>query len=118
MNRNMDLVREMLIEISEGTFRIGKPPRTGVEYHLELLVHAKYVQGVTIDLAHDGRYFTNMNFPRLTWDGNEFLDTIRQTSVWEQVKSVAKEKGVGLTIESIAKIGASVIGALLTAKSA
>ena len=36
---------------------------------------------------------------RLTWEGHEFLDSIRNDTVWKKIKDTVKEKGVQLSYE-------------------
>lgn len=113
MKRDMDFVRDLLIKIADEDIDGIDLEDEKVIYHLEMLHTQGFVKGVIVDSTMDGM-FCLWHSPRLTWDGNEFLDTIRPKGVWEKIKAVANEKGVGLTLESIAKIGSGVLSALLT----
>jgi hypothetical protein len=42
---------------------------------------------------------------RLTWQGYELLETIRQKTIWERVKATAREKGADLTIDVVKALG-------------
>jgi hypothetical protein len=108
VNRDMDLIREILIEISGGVIDWDGLDEKKT-YHLEMLVEKQYVGGVGVYKA----YLRKEGPVRLTFNGHEFLETIREKSVWDKVKNVAKEKGVGLTIESITKIASAVVASIL-----
>lgn len=90
----MDLVRELLLRIEadprlDGSHRIlfqdvdemGLSGRSynEVAYHLRLLVEEKYVDG---SAQVSGMPIVS----RLTWQGHEFLDNIRDNGVWHKTK--------------------------------
>jgi hypothetical protein len=112
----MDLARELLLQITEGRLNSREWGDNEV-YHLKLLADVGYIEGVSF-MNLDHGLVAAPSDPQLTWTGHDFFETIRPKGVWEKIKDVAKEKGVGLTVESITKIGASVVGALLTAQPA
>lgn len=110
----MDLVRDLLSQISDGDLREDEWELVEL-YHLRILQEAGFVSGINIIEATGQTFVYQSINPQLTWEGHEFFDTIRPKSVWTKIKGVAKEKGVGLTVESITKIGTGVVSALLTA---
>lgn len=93
VQRDMDLVRELLLRIEQdksldGTRWIGfTPAELGMEqrsveeiaYHLDLLIDAGLVEGKSYGGAIPA-------IARLTWDGHEFLDNIKNTDVWSKTK--------------------------------
>jgi hypothetical protein len=111
MKRDMDMVRELLLEITDDVLR-PNPWDDGVIYHLKMLSEIGFIEGIAFLQTFDGWHAAPSD-PQLTWRGHEFLETIREKSVWDKVKSVAKEKGVGLTIESITKIASAVVASIL-----
>jgi hypothetical protein len=113
MDRDMDLVRELLLQITASELRPTEWSNKEV-YHLKMLSDVGFIEGIQYKHLLDG-WVAAPSHPQLTWRGHEFLDTIREKSVWDKVKNVAKEKGVGLTIETITKIASAVVTALLTA---
>lgn len=50
----------------------------------------------------------------LTYEGHEFLETIRENKNWGKIKSVAKSAGT-FSLKAISQIGQSVISAAITA---
>jgi uncharacterized protein DUF2513 len=108
MTRDMDLIRTLLLWIEaqpqlDGTRWLApdKPEDVGVsdhsieevQYHLNLLIEAGFVEGKSFDAAG------TVVFSRLTWKGHEFLENIKDVSVWKQVKArIEGLSGVALTV--------------------
>jgi hypothetical protein len=105
MKRDMDLVREILLQIEAAI----EPPRMSdleltkideqhvqrVAYHMQMLVdEIGFVRGIDAS-SMDGPDWINLE---LTWSGNEFLDAIRDPEVWRRTKEGAKKVG-GVSIE-------------------
>jgi hypothetical protein len=97
MKRDNDYIRELLLTIEsdpqfDGTRQVqpGPPSEPGrsyddLAYHLTLLIEAGFVVGQP-----------TMQMPfvsRLTWEGHEFLDDIRDPDVWSKTKE--RMKGLG-----------------------
>ena len=61
-----------------------------IAYHVEILDEAGFIeaQDLTTMSGYDWRP------QRLTYDGHEFLDTIRDAEAWRFTKEVAKNAGV------------------------
>jgi len=111
MKRDMDLVRDLLLGIErdpqfDGTRMLSptKPEDFGitnhsmeeVSYHLALIVEAGFVSGKSAGL----RIGTNVPvISKLTWQGHEFVDDIKDSGVWESTKSrLAGLPGVAIAI--------------------
>lgn len=103
MQRNMDLVRELLLEIDnkpeldgrrwvpgENIVIAGYSPEE-IAYHLTMLVEAGYVTG---QIAMDAPVIS-----KLTWQGHELLDDIRDLDIWNKTKEKAKMvSGIGIAL--------------------
>jgi hypothetical protein len=75
-----------------------------LHYHLELMSE----RGLIKTLRHSG---LNAAYPRhsvlsMTLAGHELLDVMRSDTMWGDIKSQVKEKGLGLTFEAIKAAGA------------
>lgn len=103
MKRDWDLIRELLIEIEErcgpddvvsaGAIELKGHSQETILYHLALLAEARLIDADDVG-SHDGAdWFVR----RLTWEGHDFLDAARSDTTWGRAKSVAAEKGSGLT---------------------
>ncbi|MDE0101565.1 MAG: DUF2513 domain-containing protein [Bryobacterales bacterium] len=97
MKRDMNLIREILVEIEDaynGRNRVQIHSVEGhsgikVAYHVRLLVDAGYVNAGTINTS-DG---TTHLIRGITWEGHEFLDAVRSENVWRRVQKKLKEIG-------------------------
>jgi len=110
MTRDMDLIRTLLLWadsepkldgtpgkflIFENSAEVGAPghSKEEVAYHLRLLVEAGFLLG---------KFHPTTGLPvisRMTWNGHEFLDDIKDAGVWESTKArIAGLPGVALAI--------------------
>jgi len=96
MERNMDLIREMLLRVAahpklDGTHYFVFTPEDNLgdfspeelNYHVDLLFEAGFVAG-----NPDSN--PNPMVSKLTWKGHEFVDTIRDAGIWNNVKERLK----------------------------
>jgi|SRR5690625_2497977 len=94
----MELVREILLTITENKETIELDPLNPqdelYEYHIDILKEA--------NLISYKRKFEDMvptvyvDEPRLTWEGNNYLDNIVDTKVWKETKRLIISKGLEL----------------------
>lgn len=110
MKRDMDLIREILLEIEGGKrvydIRSGEMSRAlGIEeegslsreeadkwnYHLNLLQESGQVE---FRKTGGGGWFVE----GITWSGHDFLDSVRDPDVWDRTKAGALKAG-GFTVE-------------------
>lgn len=104
MKRDMDLVRQLLIQLETDGYVAGLPGRTAQEmaYHIALLEDAGLVtQEIYSNLFLNDSMLDGI---RITWAGHEFMDASRNASVWEKAKKIALEKTGGLSYEVIKTI--------------
>jgi hypothetical protein len=99
MKRNMELVRALLLKIEAAAGPadlrrlVNEDEFPEAAYHIKMLHEAGYVSGVS---GGGGRVWANLE---LTWVGHEFLDTLRDPTVWERTKvSAAALGGVGVDL--------------------
>ena len=79
----MDTIREILLEVENSSEAVEKHDKIGA-YHISLILDAGLAEGVP---ALDGAGVPCAGaITRLTWDGHEFLDAMRDDSIWEKVK--------------------------------
>jgi hypothetical protein len=112
MKRDMDLIRDLLLAVDDdprfdgtmwitpdeqsdnlGVLGVSDHSYQEVAYHLTMLVEAGYLNGKT-----------TMEMPiinKLTWEGHELLDDIRDPSIWKKTK----ERMKGVTTVGIGIIG-------------
>ena len=96
MKRDMDLVRRLLFLIEEqnDTFSELKLPqdidKTIAIYHLNLMEQAGLTEN-NIKYASDEPYWV---YSQLTWEGHDFLDSIKNDTIWDKTKESIKSKGL------------------------
>lgn len=96
MQRNMDLVRAILLECEQHAgapgFRVEVPGYSPEEigYHIRLLGQAGFLTYGEMSTRGDpyGAYVKS-----LTWAGHEFLDSCRDNSIWQQAKAAMAPLG-------------------------
>ena len=77
---------------------------------MSLLIEAGLVNGQMVHTIGPG--VKDFLAFRLTWDGHEFLDAIRNDTVWARTKKVFLDKGVEMTfdlVKAIAKEAAAAV---------
>ena len=99
MKLDKDLVREILLALEKDD---GDPfgwkdltfddhTQEEVAYHVCILAEGGFLTAMDLSTM-DG---ADWRPQRLTYDGHEFLDTIRDNQVWKLTKETAKKAGVG-----------------------
>lgn len=88
----MDLVRQILFALEKmppgEVFEfdsLGDVPAAQVDYHLELMIDNNLVK--LYDKMRDSASV------RLTWEGHEFLESVRDEQRWEKVKAELSKSG-------------------------
>lgn len=116
MKRDMDLVRLILLEI-EDKYRstaiydlsIDGYDTETVAYHCKILHEAGLISDYKAQYADNKIYVFGVG--SITWDGNDFLEKIRDDSQWKKVKEIITKKGLPLIIESIKSVANALISA-------
>ena len=80
-----------------------------VDYNLDLLIKEGLVNG-TGQWSFGGRYDAAIN--GLSWAGHDFLDSVRDASIWQETKNKAEKAGhkaANLTLDVVMALATSVI---------
>ena len=111
MQRNMELIRQLLIGMegepsTQYDFNVEHVDDLEKWHNIDLLVQANLITGVQVHWAADGTgsYAHTKGLVALTWEGHEFLDAVRNDSVWRQAGEKARAGGLdmqNLTFEMI-----------------
>lgn len=112
MKRDWTAVKKILLRLEgfEGMEQYLTPDmETGfspdiVDYHIRLLEDAGLIE------AETGLYPKAL---RLTWQGHEFLDSIRDEKMWNRVIKTAKLRGLTLSFEVIKAMTTAIIRELV-----
>ena len=114
MKRNMDLCRLILFKIEDeykstalSNLQIDGYDIEIIAYHCDLLFEAGLIKSYKPTYASDKIYFFSVG--ALTWEGHDFLDKIRENTMWNRTKNSIKENALPMTLEVIKTIATSLI---------
>ena len=113
MKRDMDLIRLILLRVEEQdpntssyeSITIDGYTSGEVREHIKLLANAGMISDVYHDL--DGNVWVRS----ITWDGYDYLDKVRDNTIWKKTKDTIKEKGLPLIFDTIKTISSAFITA-------
>ena len=80
-----------------------------VAYHYVLLTEAGLIKSIDISSMEE-EDFAALS---LTWQGHEFLDKIRNDTVWNKVKLTIQSKSLDLSFDAIKTIATAIIASML-----
>ena len=114
MKRDMEIIRKVLLAIEEQYVDVsiddlevdGVDMKT-VAYHCKILYDGGYISEYNAQFADDELYFFGVG--SLTWEGHEFLDSIRDDKIWSNVKSTITKKGLPMVIDVVKDVAAAII---------
>lgn len=91
MKRDNDLIRDILLKVEDAsqpltldTLEIEDFESGPVAYHVQLLDEAGYIHAI-FNWGDD--IIQQAIIERLTWQGHEFLDSVRDDTTWSHTKS-------------------------------
>ena len=102
MKRDMGLIRAILIDLeSDGNLQGISTDEDLLRYHIRLAIEADLLRGNVAEYA--GGYQVLLNDLPITNKGHDFLDAIREDSVWKKVLAritgITGSVGVELLVE-------------------
>lgn len=116
MKRDMDLVREILLEIEKQyvstalyNLEVDGYNIATIAYHCKILHEAGLISAYKAQYADNTIY--SFSVGSLTWEGNDYLDKVRDNSIWRKTKDVITQKGLPLVFDTIKTISTSLITA-------
>lgn len=118
MKRDMELCRKILFAIEEKyvstaiyNLQIDGYNTEEVAYHCTLLKEAGLIKDCKIIYASG--CIVSIGVSSLTWEGHDFLDKIREDTVWNKTKGFIKDKALPMTLDVIKEIATAVISETL-----
>ena len=103
MKRNMGVIRDILlaVESDRDPNEIPGHDAETLRYHQALVVEANLVNGTVDDTVSNTTNIPSMVFLRnLTWQGHEFIDSVREESIWNTIKSEFRDA----SLETVVKV--------------
>jgi hypothetical protein len=103
MQRDMDLVREILFQVERDNSDPLKPVEVEVEgysdvqinYHVMLLAEAGLIEAEDASTLGGSEWIPK----RLTWHGHEFLEAARSDTIWREAKDRTLQNAGGLSLD-------------------
>ena len=100
------------LTISDIANNLPSYSKEDVQYTIEKLFEAKYIRIVNISTDNQ-KYMVNGYVDDVTWDGFDFLNNIREKSIWEATKEGAKKVGTA-SVSAISMISFEIVKAVVT----
>jgi hypothetical protein len=121
MKRDWDIIRTILVRVEEispdeGALQLSAfapEQAASVSYHMELLIEAGLVSGKMSKTLGPGPY--NFIVMRLTWQGHEFIDAIRNDTVWQKTKKSFLTNGISMTFDLVKSVATDIASAYIKA---
>jgi len=99
MRRDMEIIRSILLSVSKSDETIELNPLDPddklYDYHIDILKQANFI--FYKEKFEDMIPMIYIDEPRLTWEGNDYLDNISNPNVWNKTKKVIISKGFELS---------------------
>lgn len=110
-----DLVKDRYLDLTSNNNRISELAEY-MDTMEQIAIHCKmmYEAGLISDYKaqYAGNSLYSFGVSNLTWEGYEYLDKIRDDSIWKKVKDVAKDKGLPLAIDTVKQIASVIISSM------
>jgi hypothetical protein len=108
VKRDMELVRKILLETEEASnnpiewivLNIEGYEPEFVSYHVKMMAQADLIEAE--DLTTIGSF--EWQPKSLRWEGHEFLDAVRNETVWAKTKEIVKSKGGSVGFEVLKEL--------------
>lgn len=114
----MDLCRKILFAIEEQYvdtalygLEVEGYSMQQVAYHCKILHDAGLISNYKGYFASNRLY--DFAVGSLTWDGHEFLDKIRQDTIWNKTKDVITQKGLPMVLDVVKEISQSIVATMV-----
>lgn len=121
MVRNWDIIRAILLKLEGGeTAHLAVEPNDiegfepqEVAYNLALMKVEGLVEAkILYSSGGDGK-IAHAIARGMTWKGHELLDSIRNESIWSDVKKRFREKSLDMTVDMVMKVSGSLIASAM-----
>ena len=114
----MELCRKILFAIEEQyvdtalhNLKIPEYTMEQVAYHCKILKEAGLITNYKALFASN--HIVGFGVGSLTWEGHDFLDKIREDTIWNKTKGLIKNKALPMTLDVVKEIATAVISETL-----
>lgn len=113
MKRNMDLVRAILLFVENQDVNSGHCENITLDGYtpMEVMMHVKMMEGY--GLLQDCTYYLcgNTTVRTITWEGYDYLDKVRDNTIWKKTKDTIVSNGLPLIFDTIKTVSTAFITA-------
>lgn len=117
MIRNWDTIRAIMLKLEAAETactaldfnQVEEIPAQEAGYHMMLLKDAGLIEANILESSTGDGAIALALAQRLTFEGHDFLDKIRDPTIWGKIKAKVKEKGFELTYDTIKAAAALLI---------
>lgn len=115
MKRDWDLMGDIFNSIEKDEFEkrfMGindEEERRRVFWHVEMLIDAGYIKGITLIPNARGIPAVRLNGPRITLQGYDFADIVKDKALLPQVIAAVEKAGLMVTWETLKAFAPKVI---------
>ena len=124
IKRDLNLIRNILLETEAApsdtltVYAIADKYHVDpdlVAYQLDLLAEAGFlkVRGLTIAWTPDTRKYDDERINRLTLEGHNYLDAIRNDTVWQNTLAELRNIGISVSFEIVKEIASNYLKRML-----
>lgn len=119
MKRDLDLIRDILLQIEESNSEVI--PITVLSLckeedysdfallstHIKLLLDSKYIEAE--QMSNNSYGLCDFRIHRITSSGYDYLDTVRDDSIWSTIKSKIKTISNSAALDVVKSVGIDII---------
>lgn len=115
MKRDLDLLRQMLLRIESldsskhkitvDSFSDLNSDWNTIVLHIELLIDAGFIEASDVSTCSADDYIIR----RITFTGYDYLDSIRNDSIWNEVKQKISSVGGSVSLEVVKELGVTLV---------
>ena len=121
MERDWDIIREILIKLEktnpdEKFVKLSDFPEEKhfiVSYNAKLLIDAGLVQGKIMPFRGVSPKPADLYLENLTWNGHEFLDTIKNDTVWQKTKESFLSRGLDMSLDLVKSVAIDIAATII-----
>lgn len=121
MNRDWEIIRAILIRLEEATAPnavVNMKDFEGIEaqaiaYNMRLLRDAGCIEANILETSTGDHKIGAALARRLTSKGHDLLDSIRNESVWCEIKEKFRSKGLEMSVDLVISVGKRIMESML-----
>jgi len=122
MTRDWEIIRAILIRLEESNTPdavVDMKHFDGIEeqsvaYNMRLLRDADCIEALIIESTTGDNLIGAAIARRLTPKGHDLLDSIRNESVWSQIKERFQSKGLDMTVDLVISVGRRIMQSMIS----